>query len=212
MMLELHSKELAPIGTWAFCLINREMREAIVIDAPGGAYEWASRLAESAGCELTALLLTHGHWDHTLDAHAFADKGVAIYAHRDDRELIENPAVMSDFAMPGLEMKPARVNHWVDTGDAIALLGQQFEVRHVPGHCPGNILFYDAVGGRAFVGDVIFAGSVGRFDLPGGDFSTLQQSIKQQVYTLPDSTELLPGHGPTTTVAEEKANNPYVRA
>jgi glyoxylase-like metal-dependent hydrolase (beta-lactamase superfamily II) len=93
----------------------------------------------------------------------------------------------------------------------IQLLGQSFEVRHVPGHCPGNVLFYDPVASRAFVGDVIFCGSVGRFDLPGGDFATLQRSIRKEVYSLPDETVLLPGHGPETTVAAEKADNPYVR-
>jgi hydroxyacylglutathione hydrolase len=210
-MLELHRRELPPIGTWAYCLLARDRQQAIVIDAPEGAYKWASQLAESAGCQISALLLTHGHWDHTLDAHAFAGAGIPVYAHREDKELIENPAVMADFVMPGMEMKPARVSHWVEAGQSVELLGQCFEVRHVPGHCPGNVLFYDAVAGRAFVGDVIFCGSVGRFDLPGGDFATLQQSIKSEVYSLPDATVLLPGHGPETTVAEEKAHNPYVR-
>jgi hydroxyacylglutathione hydrolase len=210
-MLELQRQELPPIGTWAFCLIARELRQAVVIDAPGGAYQWATGLAQSANCEISALLLTHGHWDHTLDAYAFADAGIPVYAHRNDQTLIENPAVMSDFIMPGMKLQPARVSHWLTAGQSIELLGQSFEVRHVPGHCPGNVLFYDAVAGRAFVGDVIFCRSVGRFDLPGGDFATLQHSIKDQVYTLPDATILLPGHGPETTVAAEKAHNPYVR-
>ena len=182
-----------------------------MIDAPEGAYTWASQLAQSAGCQISALLLTHGHWDHTLDAYAFAAAGIAVYAHRDDQILIENPAVMSDFAMPGMEMKPTRVTHWVEGGQSIELLGQSFAVRHVPGHCPGNVLFYDSVASRAFVGDVIFCGSVGRFDLPGGDFATLQHSIRSEVYSLPEGTVLLPGHGPETTVAAEKADNPYVR-
>ena len=210
-MLTLHRKELLPIGTWAYCLISPERKEAVVIDAPEGAYAWASKLAQSADCQISALLLTHGHWDHTLDAYAFAEAGIPVYAHRDDQTLIENPAVMSDFAMPGMEMKPTRVSHWVEGGQNIQLLGQSFEVRHVPGHCPGNVLFYDPVARRAFVGDVIFCGSVGRFDLPGGDFATLQRSIRKEVYSLPDETVLLPGHGPETTVAAEKADNPYVR-
>jgi hydroxyacylglutathione hydrolase len=82
----------------------------------------------------------------------------------------------------------------------------------VPGHCPGNILVYVASIQAAIVGDVIFAGSVGRYDFPGGDFSVLEQSIKTQVYTLPDATVIYPGHGPNTSVAQEKDGNPFVRA
>jgi glyoxylase-like metal-dependent hydrolase (beta-lactamase superfamily II) len=85
------------------------------------------------------------------------------------------------------------------------------EVRHVPGHCPGNILIYAPAQEAAFVGDVIFAGSVGRYDLPGGDFAVLERSIREQVYTLPEGTTLYPGHGSTTTVAQEKSSNPFVR-
>ena len=86
------------------------------------------------------------------------------------------------------------------------------EIRHVPGHCPGNILVYLPCQEAAIVGDVIFSGSVGRYDLPGGDFEVLQQSIRKEVYSLPDSTTLYPGHGPTTTVGHEKVSNPFVRA
>jgi len=93
----------------------------------------------------------------------------------------------------------------------LELLGVSMEIRHVPGHCPGNILVYVASESSAIVGDVIFAGSVGRYDLPGGDFGILENSIKTQVYTLPDETVLYPGHGPKTTVAREKVSNPYVR-
>ena len=86
------------------------------------------------------------------------------------------------------------------------------EIRHVPGHCPGNVLIYLKKESCAIVGDVIFAGSVGRYDLPGGNFSVLEESIKTQVYTLPDNTTIYPGHGPSTTVAHEKVHNPMVKA
>ena len=91
-------------------------------------------------------------------------------------------------------------------------LGLAFEVRHVPGHCPGNILFYSAALRAAFVGDALFAGSVGRTDLPGGDFEVLEASIRGQIYSLPDDTTVFPGHGARTTVGAEKAGNPYVAA
>ncbi len=83
-------------------------------------------------------------------------------------------------------------------------------MRHVPGHCPGNVLFYFKSLQAAFVGDALFNGSIGRTDLPGGNFDQLEQAIREQIYTLPDTTVVYPGHGPKTTVAQERTNNPYV--
>jgi glyoxylase-like metal-dependent hydrolase (beta-lactamase superfamily II) len=109
----------------------------------------------------------------------------------------------------GIKVDPVAVDRWVAQGDRLTALGLEFEVRHVPGHCPGNILFQ--VGRSAFVGDALFAGSVGRTDLPGGDRAELEASIRTQIYTLPDETKVYPGHGPATTVGQEKATNPHVR-
>ena len=102
------------------------------------------------------------------------------------------------------------VDAWVAQGDRFEALGTTVEVRHVPGHCPGNVLFYFAAEDAAFVGDALFKGSIGRTDLPGGDFDELDRSIREQIYTLPAATGVFPGHGPKTTVAGEKAGNPYV--
>jgi glyoxylase-like metal-dependent hydrolase (beta-lactamase superfamily II) len=118
---------------------------------------------------------------------------------------------MASYAIPGLELKELPIKHWVKDGDRLELLGTKMQIRHVPGHCPGNVLVYIASAEAAIVGDVIFAGSVGRYDLPGGDFSVLEKSIKTQVYSLPDETTIYPGHGPVTTVSQEKASNPYVK-
>jgi glyoxylase-like metal-dependent hydrolase (beta-lactamase superfamily II) len=109
-----------------------------------------------------------------------------------------------------LKLDPIHVYRWVAQGERLTALGEEFEVRHVPGHCAGNILFYLRAGGRAFVGDALFAGSVGRTDLPGGSFEILERSIRTQIYTLPDETTIHPGHGHATTVGAEKAGNPYV--
>ena len=113
---------------------------------------------------------------------------------------------------------PAEAHEWAvqvaekhKGGDQLELLATKMEIRHVPGHCPGNVLVYIASEKAAIVGDVIFAGSVGRYDLPGGDFSVLKKSIKTQVYSLPDETTIYPGHGPVTSVGQEKAGNPYVK-
>ncbi len=200
---------LGPVETNAFLVIEKE--GALLVDAPQGAYETIGKVLEESGLNLEGLLLTHGHWDHTTDAFRFQRDGIPLYGHADDRELFENPAVMEPFSIPGVPMEPVRIDHWVSDGDVLDLLGERIEVRHVPGHCPGNVLFYLPDEGACLSGDALFAGGIGRFDLPGGDFAVLEKSIRQKIYTLPDETEVFPGHGPVTTVRAEKARNPYVR-
>ncbi len=107
--------------------------------------------------------------------------------------------------------EPASVDEWLTTPGEFRVIGENVEVRHVPGHSDGNVVFYLPSLGWAFVGDALFRDSVGRTDLPGGDFELLRQSIQHQIYTLPEATLVYPGHGPATTVGREKAENPYVR-
>ena len=204
-------QELPPIGTNAYALIEPDRKECVIIDAPGGAFDWATQVAKNHGCTISGLILTHGHWDHILDGHRFVAAEVPTYGHAEDAILFEAPEKMTNYAMPGLEFLPVAINHWIKEGDTLDLLGDQLEIRHVPGHCPGNILVYLASEKLAIVGDAIFAGSIGRYDLPGGDFSVLEESIRTKIYTLPNETKLYPGHGASTTVAQEKRNNSFVR-
>ncbi|MFT5837201.1 MAG: hydroxyacylglutathione hydrolase [Candidatus Azotimanducaceae bacterium] len=207
----IKSKELPPIGTYAFALIEPSLKQCVIIDAPAEAYEWAMQVAKQHDCTIVALILTHGHWDHILDGHKFADAGIPTYGHKDDTEMFASPSKMASYAIPGLELKAVPITKWIKGGDQLTLLGTKMEIRHVPGHCPGNVLVYIESEQAAVVGDVIFAGSVGRYDLPGGDFEVLKKSIKTQVYTLPDETTIYPGHGPATSVAREKSSNPVVK-
>lgn len=208
----IESQELPPIGTNAFVLIDPDLKECVVVDAPAEAYAWATGIAQQYDCKITALILTHGHWDHILDGHKFAEAGIPTYGHEEDAVMFADPSVMASYAMPGIDLRRVPIDHWVRPGDQLRLLNTKMLVRHVPGHCPGNILIYLDRESAAFVGDVIFAGSVGRYDLPGGDASVLSRSIKEQIYTLPEATTLYPGHGPKTSVAQEKAENPFVKA
>ncbi|MFT3828680.1 MAG: MBL fold metallo-hydrolase [Opitutaceae bacterium] len=209
--MEIQALPAGPIGTNAYLLTDAARGEAVLVDAPHDVWPEVQQLLRKSGCKLVALLITHGHWDHTGDAARVQRTGVPLYAHEEDRLFIETPEVMEMFAIPGLRLEAAKIDRVVQQGDTFELLGETVEVRHVPGHCPGNVLFHFRKTGAAFVGDAIFAGSIGRTDLPRGGFEMLERSIKTQIYTLPEETMLYPGHGPETDVATEKATNPYVR-
>lgn len=209
--MKLHVLPAGPIQTNAYLLTAPERGEAILIDAPGGVWADVGTLLEKHRCRLLELWLTHGHWDHTQGAaEVVRQSGAKVRAHAEDRPLIETPEVMERFMGEQLNLEPVHVDGWVKQGDRLEALGRTAEVRHVPGHCPGNVLFYFAAAGAAFVGDALFSGSIGRTDLPGGDFGVLEKSIREQIYTLPDATLVFPGHGPKTTVGHEKTTNPYV--
>lgn len=209
--VNLHVLPAGPIQTNAYLLTVPEKGEAVLIDAPGGVWAEIEPILAREKCRLQALWLTHGHWDHTQGgAEVVRKTGAKVSAHADDRALIETPEIMERFMGERLDLQPIHVDHWLVQGERFPALGTTVEVRHVPGHCPGNVLFYFAARQAAFVGDAIFNGSVGRTDLPGGDFEVLERSIRAQIFTLPPATVIFPGHGPKTTVVQERAHNPYV--
>lgn len=211
--MNLHVLPAGPIGTNAYLLTAPERGEALLIDAPGGIWEIIEPLLREQKCRLTELWLTHGHWDHTQGGAEVVRKTQAkLRAHSDDRLMIEQPEIMERFMGEKMNLEAMHVDGWVTPGERLTVLGTEAEVRHVPGHCPGNVLFYFPAFGAAFVGDALFNGSIGRTDLPGGSFEVLEDSIRRQIYTLPDDTVVFPGHGPKTTVATEKSENPYVTA
>ncbi len=209
--VNLHVLPAGPISTNAYLLTAPERGEAVLIDAPGGVWAEVEPILRAEKCRLAELWFTHGHWDHMQGgAEVVRATGARVSAHAADRVLIETPEVMKKFMDEDLGLEPVKVDRWVAPGDRLAALGLEAEVRHVPGHCPGSVLFYFAAAKAAFVGDALFQGSVGRTDLPGGGFPMLEQSIRTQIYTLPPDTAVFPGHGPATTVGAERKGNPYV--
>ncbi len=209
--MNLHVLPAGPIQTNAYLLTEPTRGEAVLIDAPGGIWQEIELILAAEKCRLTELWLTHGHWDHTQNAaEVVRASGAKTRGHFADQAMFETPDIMERFMRTRLGLKPVTIDEWVAQGDRFAALGTEVEVRHVPGHCPGNVLFYFAQDGVAFVGDALFKSGVGRTDLPGGSFEQLEQSIRTQIYSLPGATVVYPGHGPATTVADEMAGNPYV--
>jgi glyoxylase-like metal-dependent hydrolase (beta-lactamase superfamily II) len=200
-----------PIQTNAYLLTDASTGRAVLVDAPEGVWSQVEPILEKEGCRLTALWITHGHWDHTQGAAEVARRsGAPVLAHQADRPLIETPEVMRPLMLPGLRVEPCRVSRWLEDGDTLDALGEKVSVSHVPGHAPGSLMFYFPRAAAAFVGDAIFRGSVGRTDVPGGDFAQLEKSIRSRIYALPEETTVFPGHGGVTTVGDERRGNPYV--
>lgn len=211
--VKIHVLPSGPIETVGYLLTDAASGTAVLIDAPGGIMAKVQPVLAREQCRLTELWLTHGHWDHMQDAADVKQQtGALIRAHQADQRLIETPEIMEGFMGQKMGLKGAKIDAFCAQGDRLKAVGREFEVRHVPGHCPGNVLFYAAAGAVAFVGDALFNGGVGRWDLPGGNYDLLARSIREQIYTLPAATIVFPGHGPRTTVGDEMETNPYVSA
>ena len=183
--------------------------EWLAIDPGGEAAAMADVLAQEGG-PLTGIILTHAHLDHVEGVATLVERAPApIYLHPADRPLYDAAAEQAAFFGHPIRTPPPPDHALSGTGRFT--WGEcAFELRHVPGHSPGHILLYAEQDGLAFVGDVVFAGSIGRTDLPGGDYQQLMRSIREQVLTLPDPTRLYAGHGPVTTVARERTGNPFL--
>jgi hydroxyacylglutathione hydrolase len=195
-------------------LIYNESGKCIIVDA--SCYEESekeelSSFMESKNLTPVMLLNTHGHVDHIPGNFHFSGQySIPIAMHKDDLFLIENAVEHGSFF--GFEIsKPPEPTIFPIHGDTISLGSKKLEVRHAPGHSPGSVLYYSPDDKFVITGDVIFSGSIGRTDLPGGDYDVLMNSIRKQILTLPDDTVIYPGHGPYTTVKAEKLRNPFLK-
>jgi len=188
-----------------------QTQEAAVVD-PGGDLPRLKAEIQRLGVKLTQILLTHAHIDHAGGTGTLArELGLPIVGpHPGDQFWIDGlaqQAQMFGFA-PAEAFVPTR---WLADGDSVQVGHSTLTVRHCPGHTPGHVVFHSAEIGRAFVGDVLFAGSIGRTDFPGGDHDTLIASITQRLWPMGDATVFIPGHGPESSFGAERRSNPYVR-
>jgi len=182
---------------------------ALIVD-PGGQAQDLLAALDSEKLTVDAIVLTHAHVDHVEGLPLVHERtGAPIWLHDADRPLYDratDQAALFGIRLPHL---PA-IDQALEHGQHMRIADIEIEVRHVPGHSPGHVVLYLAEARAMLVGDAIFHGSVGRTDLPGGDFPQLVRGIRRHVFTLPGETTLWPGHGPPTTVAHEQATNPFL--
>ena len=191
-------------------LVCTATKKATLVD-PGGEAERLIKAVEGSGAALEQVLLTHGHIDHVGGAADVAEHfGVPIVGpHRDDDPVIKSIAAQAQ--MFGVaDVRVPTVDRWLEAGDTVSVGAVDFDVYHTPGHAPGHVIFVAAPLNFILMGDVLFKGSIGRTDLPGGDHAVLMRSIFETVLPLGDAMQFLPGHGPASTLGEERRTNPFI--
>ena len=208
--MQIHHLTVGLLHTNCFIFIDPKSREAWLID-PGGNSTEILKTLETHNARLTHIILTHAHFDHLLAAPDIKARTRAHLALHPAEQPVLDHAPQAVKAWLGWDWGPApQVDRYLHPGDPLTLGQTDIEIRHVPGHSPGSIALIDHAARRAWVGDILFRGSVGRTDLPGGNHSQLIRSINEQILTLPDDYTLYPGHGPETTVGHERQHNPFI--
>ena len=209
-MLRYRILPVTPFAQNCSLLWDDVTRDAVLVD-PGGEVDRLLDAVRSEGVTLRAVWLTHAHIDHAGAAAEVAQRaGVPIVGpHPGDRHWID--ALREQAHMFGFPpAQPFTPDRWLSDGDKLQLGTLQFDVRHCPGHTPGHVVFHQPEARRCWVGDVLFAGSIGRTDLPGGNQQQLVDSIVHKLWPMGDDTVFIPGHGPESSFGEERRSNPYV--
>jgi hydroxyacylglutathione hydrolase len=206
MPVAVEQLELGPIGTNCYVVRrDRAAPEAVVVDPSGDATEIRLRLARM-GTRCVAILITHGHWDHLVGVADLAEgTGSPVHMAAAERALLEDPYAVGT---PPVAIRPYTPDVELEGGEQLEVAGLAFTVLSVPGHSPAHLAY--ATDGCLFSGDVLFAGSVGRTDIPGADWEVLMASIRLLVDSFPAETVVYPGHGPVTTLEDELVTNPFL--
>ena len=204
--MRVHCLAVGPLQVNCYVAACPDTGEAVVMD-PGDEAPLIHELIKKEEMSLSEILLTHCHADHVGGIKALAEAtGAPVKIHPADRFLLDG--AVDHGRLFGLEIeKPPAPDGYLEGGDTVRFGKEALKVLHTPGHSPGGICFLG--NGEVFVGDTLFAGSIGRFDLPGGSYEQLLESISTEILTLSEETVVYPGHGPATTVGREKQSNPF---
>jgi hydroxyacylglutathione hydrolase len=207
-IMQIESFPLGPLGTNCYLISDESGEKGIVID-PGMNPEPLFKRVK--GMEIAAILLTHAHFDHIGGVEILRkEKNAPVYIHPSEQGWLVEPRLNGSAMWGGLggETSTSQAEHELHHDDELTLLGLKITVLHTPGHSPGSVSF--VIGNHCFAGDALFAGSIGRTDLPGGNHDALIDAIKTHLFKLSDDTIVYPGHGPKTSIGREKRDNVYV--
>ncbi|MFZ1729463.1 MAG: MBL fold metallo-hydrolase [Bacteroidota bacterium] len=205
----IHAVESGPVSTIGYIVADEDSREALIIDVPMESKERITDWLKAENMSCVGIVLTHGHFDHVGDVASLSrELGVPVYIHPLDAPMLENPT--ASFPELGLSIEGMRTDYQLEPGETIDCGRLRLRVIHAPGHTPGHVVLYEMRDGVLFSGDVLFHGSIGRTDLPGGDYEALMQSITRKLLTLPEDTVVYPGHGDRTTISFERDHNPFI--
>jgi hydroxyacylglutathione hydrolase len=206
--LIFNSLVVGPLQVNCFVLACEETREGIIID-PGENAAEILRIVERVEMNVVEVVATHGHFDHIARAGSVVEKTSAPFTvHPDDQEMVEHLEEIANLLGMDADPPPA-IARYLTEGDTVKFGNESLGVLHTPGHCPGNVTL--TWPGHAIVGDTLFAGSIGRTDLEGGDLTVLMKSIREKILPLGDDTQIYPGHGPSSSIGTEKMTNPFLQ-
>ena len=208
--MQILELECGPLGTMCYLIVD-EQKNAVLIDAAPDSFSQVSQVCNDNNIKISAVLLTHSHWDHTTDASLFQSEMKAeIYINQDDEYRILNPKDNALMQLP-FDIPLCKADKYLEDGQLLKFGDIELKVITTPGHTEGGVCFILESEKMIFCGDTIFADSVGRTDLPGGDYAKLKSSVMKKLYLLPDDYKLFPGHGESTMLGYEKRNNSYIR-
>jgi hydroxyacylglutathione hydrolase len=206
----LETLTVGPFQENCYVIGDEETLEGAVVD-PGDEAVRIALAVEQTNLEIGRILITHAHIDHVGAVAALANEyACPVLMHAEAEPMLEQ--LPTQAMMMGLRFgKVPSVDHYLEDGQVLEVGGLELEARYTPGHAPGHLAFYAESEAVVFAGDALFAGSVGRTDLFGGNMEVLMRSINERLMTLPDETQVFPGHGPQTTIADERRHNPFLQ-
>ena len=207
-MIKVEKFVLGNVGTNCYIVFNEKIKECFIVDLATYSQEMVSHIKRS-GYQVKGILLTHGHFDHIMGIEDFIDEiPTTVYAHEEEEKFLKDP-VLNFSATVDKEGYQVDEVVFLKEHQRFELAGFEIQILHTPGHTPGGCCYYLPKENVVFTGDTLFNGSIGRTDFPGGDSTLLLSSIREKLLTLPEETEVYPGHIESTTIGKEKRNNPF---